>query len=68
MKMSLKNVKISKNQNLNETKDDKYEMKIQSHKFDCLKMEQKFLDSKVVQVLVNDISRACARDWGKESA
>lgn len=41
-------------------------MKIQSHKFDYLKMEQKFLDGKVVHLLVSDISRACARSCGKE--
>lgn len=28
---------------------------------DYFKMEQKFLEGKVVQLLVSDISRACAR-------
>lgn len=57
----------SKNQNLNEIKEDKREMKIQSHKFDYLKMELKCLHGKVVQLLVSDISRARARDLGRNS-
>jgi len=42
--------KISRNQNLNKIKEDKSEMKIESHKFDYLKIELKYLDVKNCRV------------------
>lgn len=57
---------ISKNPNLNKTKTDKSEMKIKSHKSDYLKMELKYLDVKVADLLLSDIFRTCAGGWGQE--
>lgn len=57
---------MSGNKNFNKTKENKPEMKTKSHKFDYLKTELKYLDVKVAELFVSDISGACGRGWGEE--
>lgn len=40
-------------------------MKIGSHKFDYLKIELRYFDAKVAELLVSDIFRACAGGWDR---